>query len=306
MYLVQHDKNFGWRDHVLADFRDFRFSWGGFLRWTLVVLGALILAALITLYFLDWNELRGPISAYASRRVGREVRIEGNLKVDLFRLQPHVAVDGLSIGNPGWVKATFGNDGPPSALISHGEVEFRLFPALIGHWILPLVRLDQPQLLLVRDAQGRTNWDSATEGSAAKWKIPPIQRFLINDGHLEIDDAVRKLKFLGTITSEENAGGGKSAFLINGDGTLNGNKFLAEAHGGPLLNVRKQTLCLHRHHPRRGHPRRHRWRHRSSLPSRQIKRHGALFRRQSGRSLSADGRGAAGDAALSRFGQPAA
>jgi uncharacterized protein involved in outer membrane biogenesis len=231
MYLTQHDKS-PWRDHVLADFRDFRFSWGGFLRWALVVLGAAVLAALITLYFLDWNELRGPIGAYASRRAGREVRIEGNLKVDLFRLQPHVSVDDLVIGNSAWVK-----DGPPAALVPHGEVEFRLFPALVGHWILPLVRLDRPQLLLVRDTQGRTNWDSDTKGSAAKWKIPPIQRFLISGGHLEIDDQVRKLKFLGTISSEENAGGGKSAFLINGDGSLNGNKFLAEAHGGPLLNV---------------------------------------------------------------------
>jgi len=57
-----------WRDRVLADFRDFRFSWGGFFRWTGIVLAAFLIAAVITLYFLDWNQLRGPISRYASQR----------------------------------------------------------------------------------------------------------------------------------------------------------------------------------------------------------------------------------------------
>ena len=53
------------------------------------------------------------------------------------------------------------------------------------------------------------------------WKLPPIQRFLVKNGHVEIDDAVRKLNFTGTITSEEKAGGGQRRLPLTGDGTLN-------------------------------------------------------------------------------------
>ena len=192
---------------------------------------AFLIAAIITLYFLDWNLMRGPISRYLSHRYGREVQILGDLKVDLFRWQPHVTVNGLTIGNPSWLASSE----PQAARLNHADIEFRLWPALFGHLILPLVELDHPDLLLVRLGDGRTNWDGTRPG--AGWKVPPIQRFLVNDGHVEIDDAVRRLKFRGTISSEEKAGGQGAAFHLNGDGTLNANKFVAKVEGGPLIHV---------------------------------------------------------------------
>jgi AsmA family protein len=220
------------RARIVADFRNTRFTWGGLGRWTAIVIAALLCAAVITLYFLDWNQMRGPIARYVSARAGREVRIDGALKVDLFRWQPRVEVGGLYVGNPSWVSQ------PQGAAIKKGVVEFRLLPALVGKLILPLVELDQADFLVVRDASGRTNWDRDPKGAAANWRIPPINRFLVRDGHLEVDDAVRGLKFLGTIASREEAGTASgNAFQLKGTGTLNGNKFLANVHGGPLINV---------------------------------------------------------------------
>ena len=238
MSLVQNMENVRWshwRERIVADFRDFRFSWQGFLRWTGIVIAAILFAALVTLYFLDWNQMRGLIARYASARSGRMVRIDGDLKVDLFRLAPHVSVDGLFIGNPPGDPAWSAR--PQAARLKHAEFAFRLFPALRGQWLLPLLRIDGGDVLLVRDGEGRTNWDSDSSGAAASWTLPPIQRFLVKDGRVEIDDALRKLKFLGTIASQENAGAGGNAFVLNGDGTLNGNKFLANVHGGALLNI---------------------------------------------------------------------
>jgi hypothetical protein len=233
MSLVRHTETTGWRhvwhDRIVADFRDFRFTWPGFVRWTGTVVVAFLIAALITLYFLDWNLMRGPISRYLSHRYGREVQILGDLKVDLFRWQPHVAVNDLTIGNPSWLAPSR----PQGARLHRAEIEFRLWPALFGHLTLPLVELDQPDLLVVRLADGRTNWD----GAGQALKIPPIQRFLVNNGHIEIDDAVRKLKFQGTVSSEEKANGQGAAFHLNGDGTLNANKFTATVAGGPLIHV---------------------------------------------------------------------
>src|SRR6202012_3163570 len=113
----------------------------GFLRWTGTVIMAFLVAAVIMLYFLDWNQMRGPIGRYASARFGREVRIDGDLKVNLFRWQPHVEVGGLYVGNPAMGNAAWASR-PEGAYVSQGVVEFRLWPAIFGHLVLPKVELD--------------------------------------------------------------------------------------------------------------------------------------------------------------------
>jgi AsmA family protein len=234
---VAHDKTplkwtrEGVRDRILSDFRDFRFTWGGFFRWTGITLLAVLFAAIVTLYFLDWNQMRGPIARYFSQRTGREVRIDGNLSVKLFTWQPSVDAGGIYVGNPQWVGT------PQAAKVKELRVELRLVPLLFGHLVLPLVKIDEPDILLVRDADGRTNWDQAGRNPNDAFKLPPMQRFTVRDGHVRIDDAVRKLHFTGTITSEENGADRRAAFALKGDGTLNKNKFLADVKGGPLLNV---------------------------------------------------------------------
>jgi uncharacterized protein involved in outer membrane biogenesis len=225
----------GWdvaRARILADFRDLRFTWSGFFKWTGITLLAFLVAAIITLYFLDWNQMRGPISRYLSSRTGREVRIEGNLSVKLFSWQPSVDVGGVFIGNPAWVGT------PQAARFTRARVEVRLVPLIFGDVILPLVRIDEPTLLLVRDEGGRTNWDSKNgQNPNEAFKLPPIRRFIVNSGHVEIRDAVRKLHFTGTVSSTEEARSKRASFALTGDGTLNQNKFLANVQGGPLLNV---------------------------------------------------------------------
>lgn len=219
------------KERIISDFRDFRFTWNGFFRWTGITILAVLIAAIITLYFLDWNQMRGPVGRYLSHRTGREVRIDGNLSVQLFRWQPIVDAGGIYVGNPQWVGT------PQAAKVKRLRVEFRLVPLIFGDLILPLVKIDEPDLLVVRDATGRTNWDSGDSKSNDALKLPPIQRFLVNNGHVRIDDAVRKLHFTGTVNSSEEAGGKGAAFTLLGDGSLNKNKFLADVKGGPLLNV---------------------------------------------------------------------
>jgi uncharacterized protein involved in outer membrane biogenesis len=218
-------------ERIVSDFRDFRFSWSGFFRWTGIAVLAVLVAAIITLYFLDWNQMRGPVSRYLSQRTGREVRIDGDLAVKLFTWQPSVDAGGIYVGNPQWVGT------PQSARIKQLRVEVRLVPLLLGHLVVPLLKVDEPDILLVRDASGRTNWDRAGQNPNEAFNLPPIQRFVINKGHVRIDDAVRKLHFTGTVSSQEQVAGGTSAFTLLGDGTLNKNKFLADVKGGPLLHV---------------------------------------------------------------------
>ena len=231
------------RERILSDFRDFRFTWSGFFKWSGITLIALLIAAIITLYFLDWNQMRGPLGRYLSYRTGREVRLDGNLSVKLFSWQPSIDAARVTIGNPSWLavpdqKSGQKSNAPPhAATVDRFRVELRLMPLLRGSLILPLVQIDRPDIYLVREESGRTNWDSGDKNPNEAFRLPPIRRFLVTDGHIRIDDAVRKLHFTGTVSSEENQSGGRAAFTLKGDGTLNRNKFLADVSGGPLLNV---------------------------------------------------------------------
>jgi len=219
------------RERILADFRDFRFTWRGFWKWSAAVLFGLIAGLILVLYFLDWNQMRGPIGRYLSWKTGREVRIDGDLSVHLFTWQPSVEAQSLFVGNPQWVKQDH------AAQVKDFRIEVRLVPLIFGNLVVPLVRIQDADLLVVRGADGRTNWDGKRGNDKTALKLPPIQRFLVSNGHVRIDDDVRKLHFTGTVNSEENAGGGRSAFTLTGDGTLNKNKFVADVSGGPLINV---------------------------------------------------------------------
>lgn len=208
---------------------DFQWSWPAFFHWSFAVVVSLILGALIYLYFLDWNTMRGPVGRYVSHRLGREVRIEGNLKVRLFSWTPSLSAEHVTIANPPWVQRKLAAD------IGRFAASVRLMPLLRGRTILPNVEFDDADMLLVRDAIGHTNWDGM--GGRDAFKLPAIQRFAVSNGHLTIDDRVRKLLFEGRVSSNEQAGAGDRAFQLTGEGTLNGNTFLADVHGGPLLNV---------------------------------------------------------------------
>src|SRR3954465_13854337 len=108
------------RERVISDFRDFRFTWSGFFRWTGITILAVLIAAIITLYFLDWNQMRGPLGRYLSHRSGREVRLDGNLSVKLFSWQPNIDAAGVYVGNPSWL----GRDAAPyAATVKHLRVE---------------------------------------------------------------------------------------------------------------------------------------------------------------------------------------
>jgi hypothetical protein len=201
------------------------------LKWGGGILGGLVVALILVLIFMPWNWLRGPIARYASHRLHRQVTIAGNLNVHLFSWTPRADVGSIRIANTKWA------GGGDMADVGHLAVSVKLMPLLFRwHVLMPLVAVENASLLLVRDANGRANWQFNKMQSNRPLKLPAIQRFLI-DGRVRILDAKRKLNFVGQVESSDSTTRRGIGFQLVGQGSLNRSPFSAEVHGAPLLNV---------------------------------------------------------------------
>jgi uncharacterized protein involved in outer membrane biogenesis len=197
--------------------------------WALGISSLLIVALALFLAWFNWNRLRGPIARQASAMTGRQVRIDGNLAVHPWSWTPSATVDGLKIGNPAWM------GGGDVADIDRLTVSVKLLPLLIFRVELPLVQAERPTIALYRDAGGRTNWSFSRSSKPAK--LPPIQHFIIDNGHLTYIDKKRGLNIVGTMQSSETAGG-QGSFHLVGNGSINRDPFLITVSGASLINVR--------------------------------------------------------------------
>ena len=202
-------------------------AWGG---------GVLLVVAAIVVFLLvfDWNWLRGPISRYASLRTGRVVRIEGDLKVKLLTWTPEARVHGLRIGHPKW--AGKGD----TAQIPMLTIKVRLMPLFARQVQLPLISLDRPTLVFIKDKDGRASWKLSNRPDDKPTKLPPIEKLVIRDGRLHFIDEKSRTDLVGRIESHEAvATGGEAAFRIDAKGKIRGAPATLTVRGGPIVNIRK-------------------------------------------------------------------
>jgi uncharacterized protein involved in outer membrane biogenesis len=120
-------------------------------RWLLLPWAALAVGLIVVLLLFDWNWLKGPLTSWASAKLGRQIEIAGPLDVDLS-LHPRIKVDGLRIANPAWA-----SDGPMLA-VDHAEVVVDLRALLHGKIELPEVDLAKLALRLETRPDGPPNW----------------------------------------------------------------------------------------------------------------------------------------------------
>ncbi len=196
----------------------------------------LVAAIVIFLVVFDWNWLRGPIGRYASAQLQREVAITGNLRVRPWSFSPKAEAFGVRIGQPAWAKSVDPRAGQ-MAQVERIAVQIKILPLLRGQVILPFLAIDKADVRLLRDKDGRANWTFGAKKSDKPLKLPAVQRFVINEGRLRVDDRQRGALFVGTVSAQERAGARGGRFVLEGKGNLNRSAFVAQVTGGPLLNI---------------------------------------------------------------------
>ena len=192
---------------------------------------------LLFLVLFDWNWLRGPIGRTASDLTGREIILNGDLDVRLFSWTPSATVRRLSVSGPDWARER------NTATIEQLDVSVRLRRLFLGQLEVTSLTMMRPALHLIVDSQGRRSWDlhpdRPDDGRGAK--LPVIQRLVINEGRLTLDERRRGMKLDAMITAREarSPQDGESGFLIDGGGTMNGAPLTLRITGGPFINIRR-------------------------------------------------------------------
>lgn len=194
----------------------------------------LILAVVVFLMLFDWNWLRGPVGRWASAKYDREIQLNGDLDVTLFSWTPSVHVRDLRIGGPDWARER------DTLRVADLQASARLRPLFTGRIELPLVAITRPEVVLISTADGRQSWklnpDAPDTGEGLR--LPPINRLLIRDGKVSLDEQRRKILLEATVTAREGSDG-DAGFHLDGDGTINGTPLTLSVRGGPFINIRR-------------------------------------------------------------------
>ncbi|MFA4892755.1 AsmA family protein [Brevundimonas sp.] len=194
---------------------------------------ALIVLVVVFLALFDWNWLRGPIGRWASAKYDREIVLQGDLDVKLFSWTPSAHIRDVRVGGPDWAKEK------DTLTVEDALASVRFLPLLSGQVEMPLVEIVRPQVVLISTADGRKSWVlDPDKPDTGPMKLPPINRLVIRDGQVSLDEQARDIRLNATINAREGSDG-NAGFHLAGRGTVNGTPLTLEVRGGPFINIKR-------------------------------------------------------------------
>ncbi len=166
--------------------------------------------ALLILLNYDWNRARPWLGARASEALQRPVELRGNLSLTWQQQPlpaqarswrdhipwPHLVAQDVHVGNPAGL--------PAGDTAAAQQLAFSLSPlALLGRKIaIPELRFDQPQLALLRQADGKNNWTLPQRPPSA-WRME-LERVVFTRGTIKLDDAQQKIAATAHVDTLDN------------------------------------------------------------------------------------------------------
>ena len=188
--------------------------------------GALAIALIVFLAIFDWNWFRGPLERRLSESSGRPVTI-GHLDVELA-LAPRIIISDIAIGN-----ADSAGDAPLGQL---RELMLSVsIPSLFtSEIVLPHVRLTGGKVNLVRDKDGRANWQFRKSDEPSTRTVD-VQSLALVDASLAYRDAIQNIDVQAK--GETRVEGVYETRMTFG-GRWRGNPFEGTADIGDVLSLR--------------------------------------------------------------------
>ena len=176
--------------------------------------------------------LRNTFLHLVSVRAGRPITVDGALRIELFSWTPSITAERLVIGNPHWM--------PPGRMAEIGSLSLVFeVPRRHHRFGVDSLSMNSASLHLVRDAQGRANWQwSDPTLPYVNTKLAIVRSLAMPRAHVTLEDDRRHLKFDGIASAEGPPAGAQ--VRIWGEGDLNGHPASFEIKSDSLASASHQ------------------------------------------------------------------
>lgn len=207
---------------------------------------AMIGAGVMIVKSIDLNQYRPVIAQKIEDATGRKATLAGKIYLDIWTLNPSVAIEDVSFANAAW------GSRPDMAKVKRLEAQVALMPLLHKQIEIKRFVLVSPDILLETDANGKGNWEfgTAAPGAAAAPAQPAaapaggnIPQFSVNaleikDGTLTyIDGKTKKSTTLALKDFTAKADSKTSPLKISIDGEFNKAPFKVSGTVGALADL---------------------------------------------------------------------
>ena len=139
-------------------------------KWIIGIAVGLIIAVVVALYVIissyDFNSLKPQITRAAKEATGRELKLEGDIRLKIS-LRPALVVEGVKFQNAPW------GSRPEMAQIKRFEVQVALLPLISGNIEVSRLILTEPDILVETDRAGKSNLEFEKKPVAEKPKEAP-------------------------------------------------------------------------------------------------------------------------------------
>ncbi|MDF2095372.1 AsmA family protein [Aquibaculum arenosum] len=212
------------------------------LKWIAAVFALLAVAVVAAIFLFDWNMLRGPIEARVEAATGRDFAIEGDLQGE-FSWQPWMRARDIRLANADWAQA--------EELVHVEELALRIDARelLRGQLVIMDTRIRGADIQLEIDEEGRANWDMAGDagdaadgGDSQRSEVPLLEKLVVEDSRLTLEDASRDIQLEAQVASAEvvSPEEGSLPVSLEGEGRVQGHPFSIAASGGSLALLRQE------------------------------------------------------------------
>jgi len=224
--------------------------WGG------VVLGVLLVAAaLVGPGLIDWNNYKTEIAAQVKSATGRDLSINGDIRITVLPA-PAVLASDVTLSNAKGASST------DMVSLKSAEVRIALAPLLGGQVKVETVKLVEPVINLEVLADGSKNWDlqaseapeqqagssggdagAPTDGGASQSPAVILENFTIENGTvIYLDNTTGFSERIDVINAEIAAASLKGPFQVQGSMTARNIPLTYDVNVGEIIQGRTLTL----------------------------------------------------------------
>lgn len=205
-------------------------------KWTAGLVAVPILLAVLFIVIFGWNWLRGPIERMTLEKTGRELAINGDLRIRFGWPLPRIQAGMVTFANPAWAGE--------KQMVAADEIEITInLPQLLRqNIVLAEVRLQRPVVFLEQGSEGRKNWllDLQQQDEGARIRV---DRLTLDQGTLGYDDAGARTSIRSELSTGSAAGAGaETGVVFSARGQYRGMPLNARGSGGGVLAMRDESM----------------------------------------------------------------